>query len=330
MMSSPEDHAPGAVTDDEQGPLMWGLAGAAAASARLIRQRPTKLQIAALCLITLLSFGPLFAILAVARTDEGPVQTLIEGAETPVAGAHLVATLTGVSATAGEMRTRIEVQPHEELLEAGRPTVDLVLHINDVRGANTYDFPRGEPLRPIEVSLALTGGSVIRYPFDEYDAGLSVTLANEASGDAEPVLFSLDVLSNVDEFDVAANPGEDLLQPTAWAVVPFDVARETTTTAYAVWTMALMWGLAIAGVMIAWAVTIWQVELPIWSFGYLVGVLFALPQLRELLPGRPPPGTLLDFVAFYWSIAIVGVTLIAVLMIWIQRARPNPAARGSR
>ncbi len=324
-MAGPEDDEPG-LPEEENPPAAGGLAGAAASSVRLIRRRPTKLQMAVLGLITLLSFGPLVAILAVLRTDDGPVTTLVDGAETPAGGAHLVATLTGVSATAGELRTRVVVTPSDELLTDGRPTIDLVLHVNDMRGANTYDFPEGEPLRPIEVSLALAGGSVVRYPFDEYDSGLSITLGAEGRGEPAPVLFSLDVLSNVDEFDVAANTSEDTPQPTAWAIVDFDVVRETTTTAYAVWMMALMWGLAIAGVMIVWALTIWQVELPIWSLGYLVGVLFALPQLRELLPGRPPPGTLLDFVAFYWSIAIVGVSLIAVLMIWLQRTRPRPEA----
>ena len=223
-----------------------GFGGAAAVSARLIRQRPTKLQIVALGLITLLSLGPLVAIVAVARTDQGPVTTLIEGPSPPPGGAHLSVTLTGVSATAGEVRTRVVMTPDAELLAGGRPTIDLVLRVNDVRGADTYDFRQGEPLRPVDVNLALENGSVIRYPFDEYNSGLSITLATGDGPDAEPVPFTLDLLSNVDEFDLAPTAAESLQQPTTWALVELEVGRETTTTAYAVWMMALMWGLSIA------------------------------------------------------------------------------------
>jgi hypothetical protein len=66
---------------------------------------------------------------------------------------------------------------------------------------------------------------------------------------------------------------------------------------------------------------------PLWSVGYLVGVLFALAPLRASLPWSPPPGTLLDFVAFYWSIGLVGITLIVTLFIWLQRAHPAKTPR---
>jgi hypothetical protein len=98
--------------------------------------------------------------------------------------------------------------------------------------------------------------------------------------------------------------------------------RGVSTSIYATWIMVLMWALALAGVGILWAVVIWRVDVPWWGLGYLVGVLFAVPQLREILPGRPPPGTLLDYVSFYWSIAVLGVTLLALVGIWTQRSRP--------
>jgi hypothetical protein len=131
------------------------------------------------------------------------------------------------------------------------------------------------------------------------------------------------VRSSVNDLNVSVSE-DSVLDSPALAVVDLDVVRRPSTTAYAIWVMLLMWGLAVSGVFIVWAVTIWGAEPPMWSYGYLVGVLFALPQLRNQLPGSPPPGTLLDFVAFYWSIAIVGVSLILTLGIWIRANRPHP------
>ena len=58
------------------------------------------------------------------------------------------------------------------------------------------------------------------------------------------------------------------------------------------------------------------------SIGWVVvGVLFALPPLRASLPGSPPPGGLVDFVAFYWAVAVVGLTLLALVWLWVREAR---------
>src|SRR5690606_30834955 len=100
-----------------------------------------------------------------------------------------------------------------------------------------------------------------------------------------------------------------------------------TTTVYAIWLMVLMWGLAVTGLLIMWAVVMWMVEVPFWAFGYFVGVLFALPPLRDSLPGRPPPGTIFDFGSFYWSVTIIGANLILVLAIWLRRTHAEERLR---
>ena len=134
-----------------------------------------------------------------------------------------------------------------------------------------------------------------------------LTQCRRGSGVFDPVgHFHLSNGARLERIDVAAD---------------LSAHRPATTTVYASWLMLLMWGLAFTGVLIAWAVVIWQVELPMWVFGYFVGVLFALPPLRDSLPGRPPPGTVFDFVSFYWSITLVGITLILLLVMWIRRAR---------
>lgn len=296
------------------------------ASRRGRLRRPSKLQLASLLLVSVLALGPVVALIVVISTDDGPVSDLTTGPPAPVGGARLTATITGVAPATGELRARLNLVPREELLDGdGNLAEDLTMRVNDLRGLTAYELRAGDPLRPMEVTLALTDGSVTRYPFDTFRSRLAVavTRSDGADGAPTPVPLVTDVRSIVSELDVSATPALDEAGGTMLALVDLEVTRPLATTAYAIWTVVLMWGLAVAGVLIVWAVTIWGAEPPVWSYAYLVGVLFALPQLRDQLPGKPPPGTLIDYVAFFWSIGIVGISLIITLGLWIRANRPG-------
>ena len=118
-------------------------------------------------------------------------------------------------------------------------------------------------------------------------------------------------------------------EPTDAAVreATFDARRATTTVVYVVWIMILMYGLAISGVLLLWAVVIRRLEVPIWAFGLFVGVLFALPPLRLALPGNPPLGVLVDYVSFYWAVTIVGITLLWLVAVGIRQHRATAEQR---
>lgn len=286
--------------------------------------RPSKVQVVALVLLTVLTFGPIVALVVALRADTNPSRSLIS--QPPSADAtRLVVTATSVNPTAGELAVRVVVQPQSDLLSDGRLSRELTLRVNDVRGETTHLFPEGQVPGPVEVRLPLTGGAVTQYPFDDYESALAafLTADDPYASTEEPLASTVDVSTTITDWDLAAAlPGPE---STPFSTVGFTLARTGTTTVYAVWMMVLMWGLAATGVLITWAVVIWRVELPLWVFGYFVGVLFALPPLRESLPGRPPPGTIFDFVSFYWSVGIVGISLIVLLSVWIRRARPRPS-----
>lgn len=295
----------------------------------LRRRQPTKTQLAALALVTILSFGPIVALLAVIGRDSGPVASLSTGRTPPDDGAKVDVSFTAVSPSTGTMTALVQVEPFPGLLDEQGLTDELVMRVNDARGDTSIVFPAGEPLRAVTVTLPLSGRSISRYPFDRYRSAVLMRLEHPtgAETEPEPVRFTVDVSSQLADFDVGLDDFTDGNTRAAPAVgVGFELSRATTTTVYAVGIMILMWGLALAGVAILWAVTIWGIEVPFWSVGYLVGVLFALAPLRASLPGSPPPGTLLDFVAFYWSIGLVGLTLIMVMAVWLQRARPAKPA----
>lgn len=322
----------------------------------LMRRRPTKTQIVALTLISLLCFGPIIALGYVVGRPSSPVNYIAVGDEPPRGGAKIEAQILTISPTSGNATVRLTVQPTLGLADQDGPVEDLVLHVNDKGGDTAVTFAAGEPIRPIDVTVALQGQSVERYPFDEYRLALVMKVdrvpgtgiedaetsdatsdgtsssgagSSSSNGDVEleVVPITVDLATEASDFAVAIEPFDEGLTSAADAVgIGFEVTRPATTIAWAIGVMLLLWGLAIVGVMIVWAITIWGIELPFWAMGYFVGVLFAMPPLRESLPGSPPQGTLLDFVSFYWAVGITGVTLITSVGVWLQRARPEKMA----
>jgi hypothetical protein len=369
-----DEGAPGARTDEMVRPVPFDDESRdewlqRLAVARWSALRPTKVQIAALVLLTVFALGPLVALTVVLRADTDPSKPVLVSASLPPGdGAAVVGTITRVDAVSGEMAVRLLVLPQSDLLDDGLLAEPLELRVNDARGSTSVLFADGEVPGPVDVLLALSGGSISRYPFDSYDANLALVLtrqgesstengappadpsdagedgdteeASDVSSDsgtagvddpptteASSVPIVVDLVTTVTDFEILAAPEAETSDPSSFTVVPLTAGRSTTTTVYAMGIMALMWGLAVTGVFMAWAVVIWRVETPMWVYGYFVGVLFALPPLREALPGRPPPGTLVDYAAFYWSIGIIGVTLLLMMSLWIRRSRPEDRPR---
>ncbi len=291
-----------------------------------LRRRVSPVLVGAITLISVMALGPIVALLVVLTGDRGgPADLLALGPALPDdSGVKVTATIISVSPSAGETRVRLVVGVSGSYSTDGLPAQDLVLRVNDIRGANRYDLPAGQPIDPIEVGVALADGQVIRYPFDRYLSSLVIVAAEAATSPEKRLLVpvSVDLLAAVDSFRLTASPSEGLFaQNPEASAIEVEISRAPEVIAYAVAMMLLMWALAAAGLAMAWVVVIWGEEPPFWAYAYSVGVLFALPPLRSSLPGQPPPGTLVDYVAFYWSVAVTALTLIVLLGAWFFQAR---------
>lgn len=291
--------------------------------------RRTRSQVIALVLISCLALGPAFALVSILRSDPTPVNTLIEAPPTGPEVTRITVTATRITPTVGEMQVRVSLDPSADLLDAsGRLARTLSVAFNDVQGTSSRTFAAGEAASSFEIDLPLTEGNTSRYPFDSYRGSAVIVVTAENGDEREPIPSVVSARSVINDFTVSGMPGVEADSAgQALTVVDMEATRPATTTVYAIWLMILMWGLAVVGLFIVWAVVIWMVDLPFWAVGYLVGVLFALPQLRDSLPGRPPPGTIFDFGSFYWSVTLVGVNLILLLIVWLRRVRSQSRLR---
>ena len=285
---------------------------------RLVALRRPVVVVLILGALACLALG-VTAVLVVVQRDVS--QVLVAPTAEEGADLRVEVSVIAVDPVLGEARVRLlPVVLDEQRVDGGLVREGFRILVNATGGETSHTFAPGQPVQAIEYSVALTGSSVYRYPFDRYDATLIVLASDGVGPDGEPLVAEVSVASSVLSFDLSAETVDEPLCSLGGCVA-LEAARPGSTVGYALWFIVLVWGLALAGAAVVAMIALRGVELPLWAYGYLVGVLFALPPLRASLPGSPPPGGLVDFVAFYWAVAVVGLTLLALVWLWVREAR---------
>ena len=56
--------------------------------------------------------------------------------------------------------------------------------------------------------------------------------------------------------------------------------------------------------------------------GWGAALLFALPALRNAMPGAPPIGAWIDILVFLWVIVIAVISYLVVVSTWVRKSAP--------
>jgi Domain of unknown function (DUF4436) len=185
---------------------------------------------------------------------------------------------------------------------------------------NEFALDVNQPLPTFDVKADIFDDSGPKYPFDSYSTYLALKVVGS---DRKPVAFEMGAENEVNGWIVAKQrqtPSDGL--PKGAYGISFDIHRTTDAKFYAIFIIALMWLLALAGVVMA-VILIGRKDQEVGPdhLVYLAALLFAFPLMRTLLPGNPPLGILADFAGYFWAEVIVGITLLALLVTWIVRTR---------
>jgi hypothetical protein len=184
---------------------------------------------------------------------------------------------------------------------------------------NEYTLDVTQPTPTVDLRVDILDDSGPKYPFDSYSSGLAVKVVGS---DGKPVAFEMGAENEVNGWIVAKQqaPGDQL--PKGVYGISFDIHRTTDAKFYAIFIVALMWLLALAGVVMA-VILIGRKDQEVGPdhLVYLAALLFAFPLMRTLLPGNPPLGILADFAGYFWAEVIVGITLLALIVTWVVRTR---------
>jgi hypothetical protein len=168
----------------------------------------------------------------------------------------------------------------------------------------------------------LDAGDIRGYPLDRYLSDLTVAAESAGpNGTRQPLAVQATVWPALIGYNVRVrqldSPGYGALR------LQFDLRRTGA---------ASFFGLAIYGAMIVMALCaltigslvflgIRKVEVSL--AGVLGAIIFALPALRNALPGSPPLGVRADVLIFFWAELAAIVALCLVVTSWVHRgARP--------
>ena len=216
----------------------------------------------------------------------------------------------------GELAMRLVLSPEGEIVQGDRLTRPVTVVLNDLAGRDIRTYEVGSVIEPFTAMVPAKGSSA-RYPFDNYESTLRIGASYGPPEASEPLPLDLSLTAALDEFATAA----DLESTDNAASVDLDMSRRWASITWVVFFMFISWAIALGCAGIVWWVLIFHAQNPFWAYAMFASVLFALPSLRNGLPGSPRYGVLVDWAAFYWAIAIVAISLILSLAVWNITAR---------
>ena len=99
------------------------------------------------------------------------------------------------------------------------------------------------------------------------------------------------------------------------------VERRRSVVTWVVAMMALFWLLALCAVGVTFLVVTGRRDWEARHLAWLGAMIFALVAFRNAAPGSPPIGTFLDFRAFFPAVALVALSLVALVATFLVRPR---------
>jgi hypothetical protein len=186
---------------------------------------------------------------------------------------------------------------------------NLAVPVNVTFDTTLLTLTPGLPLQSRSVSTRFATGVLDHYPFESYTTNLIQVLGYYQSPRSStpsrlPIQmflvgaiqgYKIDVLESL---DVSDNSDGTLLN------LQLQVKRSFTTRLFSMFVVILMWVLSL--LTVSMALTPWmikrKVDIPTITFG--MGLLFALPAVRNAQPGVPAIGATVDVVSFFWAMII--------------------------
>jgi Domain of unknown function (DUF4436) len=196
---------------------------------------------------------------------------------------------------------------------------DLTLLVNHDNTVEEIKLAAGDHIASSTFEVDLDEGSVTRYPLDAYVERLGVQLLDSKSSLRLPARVTIweGVLGY--SLHTTSQPGTD----------PNDVQLTTTVTrsgAFALFALCAYGAMLVLGccALAVGVLTFTDVRRPEATLiGALAAIAFALPVLRNALPGSPPLGVTADMWVFLWT-ELAAVLSLALLVFKWAKAGPGP------
>ena len=229
------------------------------------------------------------------------------------------------------------------------PAVDLHLLLNNFRGEQEFDFAKDKRMNRIEAVFPING-DLNKYPLDRYDTTVRLLMTTPArNAPAEVPKIPASVTQHTHPTDELAVSPTALLQnaPVALSIslsasvpgirfegnvsrgssqeptgIVLHLTRATNVIALSFFVMLMMTALSMS--LLAMAIRARTAEkTDLLPLSVSITLIFGLPALRNIQPGIPPVGALVDYVTFIWAELIVAASAVIIMWTWLLRTRPK-------
>jgi hypothetical protein len=229
------------------------------------------------------------------------------------------------------------------------PAVDLHLLMNNFRGEQEFDFAKDKRMNRIEAVFPISG-ELNKYPLDRYDTTVRLLMTTPAQNAPRevpkipasitqhthptdelavsptallqnvPVALSISLSASVPGIRFEGNVSRGRSQePTG---IELRLSRANNVIAVSLIVVLMMTALSMS--LLAMAIRARTAEkTDLLPLSVSITLIFGLPALRNIQPGVPPVGALVDYVTFIWAELIVAASAVIIMWTWLLRTRPK-------
>jgi Domain of unknown function (DUF4436) len=222
-----------------------------------------------------------------------------------------------IDAVNESMQVRISVVP----LSDAKVTIadrDFLLTIQRGGQVDHVQIQAGQLLPEVTFGLDLHEGDVRDYPLDRY-VSLMTLAASEGAHDGNEKSLPIHVTAweGVLGFDVKAKSVSS--QRSEELQLQFAVSRTGAVSFFGVAMYGAMLVMMLCALIIGSFVFVGIRRIEVALVGALAAVIFALPALRNALPGAPPLGVRADIFIFFWAELGAVIALCLFIAAWTRQ-----------
>jgi hypothetical protein len=296
-------------------------------------------------LVLILFVMCLYSVVLFRGLNEGSRRSLQLRDDTDASDHVLVSmVVTTVNPATHELTAQISLRPLGALAQDEvTPAVNLKLLINNVRGQQEFNFPKGQRMNRIEAVFPLAGESN-RYPLDRYEATVwmmaSTGARKKQAGaqnlpDSDPGQAIQEVVGTTALQQSSAVPMSIVLNASTPGLkfegnvsrqsslrvtgVVLKVRRADSVIWVSILLMALMSGLSWGVFAMVIKTTTGPARINLVPLSISISLIFGLPALRNVQPGVPAVGAFGDYISFIWAEIIVGLSAAIIMWKWVLR-----------
>jgi hypothetical protein len=218
------------------------------------------------------------------------------------------------------MQVRISVAPLSDAKVAIADR-DFLLTIQRGGQVDHVQIQAGQLLPEVNFGLDLHEGDVRDYPLDRY-VSLMTLAASESAQDGKEKSLPIHVTAweGALGFDVKAKSVSS--QRSEEVQLQFAVSRTGGVAFFGVAMYGAMLVMMLCALIIGGLVFVGIRRIEVSLIGALGAMIFALPALRNALPGAPPLGVRADIFIFFWAELGAVIALCLFIAAWARQGAP--------